>query len=65
MKQRLEATHFIEIWKDQWTGQLVNSTLAKIADLEYDILDSKTIGLKTIAIWKIKLKNNETTITLS
>lgn len=50
------ATHFIEVYKIKDTDTIVNSLCKPIADLSVSETVSRLMNLKTIAIWKIKLK---------
>ena len=56
MKQRLEATHFIEVYKTK-DEEIVNDNPHKISRLQ-DCLNFTNLVLKwqTIAIWNIKYK---------
>jgi len=57
MKQRLEATHFIEVYKDfVYGGDVKYSTIRVMPKLLWDLAYSECVNLKTIAIWKIKYK---------
>ena len=52
--KRLEATHFIEVWRGQYTDAVYNEPIKAIEDIRY-ISGVSGFG-KTIAIWKIKYK---------
>jgi hypothetical protein len=55
MPDRIEPTHFIEVWKLS-TGRLTESR-GTIDDLKYNLsATSQTGGCETIAIFKIKAK---------
>jgi hypothetical protein len=55
MPDRIEPTHFIEVWKLS-TGRLTESR-GTIDDLKYNLIaTSQTGGCETIAIFKIKAK---------
>lgn len=54
MKKRLEATHFIEVYKLRTF--CIQSPIHPIENLEPYIRISMTSGWTTIAIWKIKFK---------
>jgi len=56
MKQRLEATHFIEVWQTLDKLSIINSELQPILMLDDYLEDTAECGLKTIAVWKIKYK---------
>jgi len=64
MKQRLEATHFIDVAKhpEYYKGNcyshlpLDNSKVYKITSLNSFFDFNKQLGFKTIAVWKIKYK---------
>lgn len=52
-----QATHFIEVFKSN--GKYIQGQLSKISDLRRNLgITSSSPALKTIAIWKIKFKNN-------
>lgn len=64
MKQRLEATHFIEVWdnllniKNGTPRNLSYKDAVEINQLAHDLqLTHKFSGLKTYAIFKIKFHN--------
>ena len=48
------ATHFIEVIK--FGNHTINDVCNEIKDLELQLSETKFIGLKTIAIFKIRLK---------
>lgn len=56
MKQRLEATHFIEVWKGVITGRIYSDTPKHIGFLSLIKKSTKFLTSTTIAIWKIKYK---------
>lgn len=56
MPDRIEPTHFIEVWKLS-SGTIENDRLFPIEDLENVLRATKSVnGCETIAIFKIKEK---------
>jgi hypothetical protein len=53
------ATHFIEIYKSNYTGEQLSSIhVMPIENLKISLLaTAETKYLQTIAVWKIKFKN--------
>lgn len=51
---RLQATHFIEVWKGGCA--VINSRVYDIRCLPYDLAATKGLGFETIAVFKIKMK---------
>lgn len=53
MTQRLDATHFCEVWKSSTTDN-EHITMNEIDYLQYCLNATIRLGSKTIAVWKIK-----------
>lgn len=51
------ATHFIEVYRIYSMPYYSQTSIAEINDLKYYLMSTKQKGLKTIAVWQIKLKN--------
>jgi hypothetical protein len=57
MKQRLEATHFIEVYNHKWYKSCLWMTeISEIGNLADYLEDTIIAGHKPIALWKIKYK---------
>ena len=54
MKERIAATHFIEVWKG--INSVYNTLPMPILYLQLSLDNTYMMACKTIAIWKIKLK---------
>lgn len=52
------ATHFIEQYK-LTSGNMVQDKIAEIKSLSNHLYATSITGLKTIAVWKIKYKNQK------
>lgn len=56
------ATHFIEQFKNK--DKLMNGVLCEIKDLQRNLkITASSPDLKTIAVWKIKFKDEYTPVT--
>jgi hypothetical protein len=54
---RIEATHFIEVYKGISYNRTRNTTCMKIKYLKEALEDTKSCNwIETVAIWKIKFK---------
>ena len=56
--KRLEATHFIEQWRE-YENECLNTNIQDISELKKTLFKTKEYKFKTIAIWKIKFKNTQ------
>lgn len=56
LRQRIEPTHYIEVYKTP--RQVQNSCVIPILELEPSLNLTKASGYKTLFVWKIKLKNS-------
>jgi len=56
MEQRLDATHFMEISKDNITSTIIESGVHNINLLNISLDLSKMANKKTLFVWKIKQK---------
>lgn len=56
MKQRLEATHFIEVWRNRYDRYSSCTSILDIRHLQGCLMQSHNLNIETIAIWKIKYK---------
>lgn len=54
---RIEATHFIEVWKGE-NHKTHNTNCLEIGILKRILLHGEIFHIETIAIWKIKFKKN-------
>lgn len=58
MKNRIEPTHFIEVYKHRMDNDVRNGDLMTIDRLRKALNATlNVLSLQTIAIWKIKAKN--------
>jgi len=54
---RIKATHFIEIYKGMYSKEIYQQSCYEIIFLDFSLkCTEKTANLKTIGIFKIKLK---------
>lgn len=56
--QRLAATHCIEVWIDPTDGEICNEPVFLIGYLEEALRVTTRLKFETIAIFKIKFKDN-------
>lgn len=61
MKKRLVPTHFIEVWKGRFNDYIYSGKVEEIMFLDIILLSTLRIGFETIAIWKIRFKDEQHT----
>ena len=58
------ATHFVEICKDELTGRYIKYPISEISKLRKNMdMTKKISSFHTVVVWQMKLKDSAITIT--